>query len=61
MKHGRVAEAKALVRKLHNVGVTGARSAAIEREVEGMEGNKDEEQKSDPSLGEVSASERTAS
>lgn len=53
VKHGRIAEAKALLRVLHGVDVGEEREAEIERELEGMQGCKYDEQKGSASWGEV--------
>lgn len=53
VKHGRIAEAKALLRVLHGVDVGGEGETEIERELEGMQGCKYDEQKGSASWGEV--------
>ena len=56
VKQGRVSEAKAVLRRLHGSGGGGVRqNDEIDREVNGMEGNKDEERKGSASWAEVSA------
>lgn len=56
VKQGRVAEAVAVLRKLHGGGgkEAGSQDDEIDREVEGMQGNKDEERKGNASWAEVS-------
>lgn len=58
VKQGRVSEAKAVLRRLHGAGGGGGgarQNDEIDREVDGMEGNKDEERKGSASWAEVSA------
>lgn len=54
MKHGRHGEAKALMGKLQGGGGGAAVDAAIDREIAGMDGGKDEDRKESASWGEVS-------
>lgn len=57
MKQGRVAEAKAVMRRLHGGGpAAGQRNDEIDREVDSMGGNKGEEQKGDVAWAEVRTS-----
>lgn len=62
VKRGRVADAKAVLRKLRGGGGTGASMGAredeIDREVDGIEGNKGEQGKGDASWSEVRISRR---
>ncbi|CAM9978002.1 unnamed protein product [Laminaria digitata] len=56
VKQGRVSEAKAVLRRLHGAGAGGGgarQNDEIDREVDGMEGNKDEERKGSASWAEV--------
>lgn len=51
VKQGRVTEAKTILRRLH--GGRGRRDSEIDREVDGMEGNKGEEYKGSATWAEV--------